>query len=248
MTEVSYSTLEGVASITLSAPSRRNALTPVMADELIDGLRRAERDRHVGAIVVSAEGPDFCSGADLDTLRDYMRAPMQDAAYDGLDRIYEVFRVFRGSPLPVVAAVAGRAVGAGVNVAMMCDVRLVADDVELIGFGAAGVHPGGGHLAMLLGVSPQVAAAVALFDHRIHAQDAVTLGIALKSVPRDDLMRHALALAAGAARDPSLSRRITWTYRAAAGGADRAATGILIERAPQIWSLNRRFGDASFDT
>jgi enoyl-CoA hydratase len=241
MADVTFEIADGVATIALSAPTRRNALTPSMADELLARLREAEADTTVGAIIVTGEGPDFCSGADLDVLTAYVRSPLQDDAYDGLDRIYEVFRAFRGSTLPVIAAVAGRAIGAGVNVAMMADVRLVADDAQLVGFGAAGVHPGGGHLSMLLRTSPQVAAALALFGHRFDAQEAVALGLALKCVARSDLMHEAHRFAVAAARDPELTRQTTRTYRASTGSD--AAAAILIERAPQLWSLNRRFSD-----
>jgi enoyl-CoA hydratase len=216
-----------------------------MANSMVRALRTAEADETVGALVVAAEGPDFCSGADLAILRAAAADPLGDEAFDGLGDIYDMFRAFHGAAIPTIGAIGGRAVGAGVNAVLMCDVRLVADDVELVGFGAAGVHSGGGHLAMLHRVSPQFAVAFSTFGERVDAEAAVRLGVAWRRVGRDVLIAEARALAAPAAAAPALARRTVKTWRAITAEAAAVEAAALTERAPQLWSLQRAFAKGS---
>jgi len=240
--EVTLETDGGVALIRLDAPERRNALTPAMAADLRGALRRAEDDPSVGAVVVEATGPDFCAGADLQTLREAARDPLSGTSYDSLGEIYDMFAAFRRAAVPTIAAVGGRLVGAGINVSLMCDVRVVADDAVLIGFSAANVHPGGGHIEMLFDAAPTLAAALVLLGRRITAAEATAAGFAIECVPRDRLHQTAMNLARGAASDPELARRVTETFRTIRGAP---GPGAMIERAPQLWSLRRVFKSSS---
>src|SRR5438132_666909 len=107
-----------VAVVTLDDPDRRNALNLDMVEDVERIFDAIESDPDVGAVVVTGAPPAFCAGADLSHLGGSQR--------DGLLRIYEGFLRVGRSPLPTIAAVNGAAVGAGMNLALVCDLRLAA--------------------------------------------------------------------------------------------------------------------------
>src|SRR3954453_13513583 len=118
MSLVEVTTNERVATLTLNNPSERNTLTAPMAAEIVEAMDRIESDDGVGAVVVTGAPPAFCAGANLGNL--------SEAKGSSLRTIYEGFLRGARSPLPTVAAVNGAAVGAGMNMALGCDVRLAA--------------------------------------------------------------------------------------------------------------------------
>ena len=160
---------DGVAVLTLNAPERRNALTVEMAEALTAACEEIDADEAVGAVVVRGEGGYFCAGGDRATLAEAGRDPAEDERYRGMSAIYRSFaRVGELAP-PTVAAIRGGAVGAGLNLALATDLRVVAEDAKLLsGFIPIGLHPGGGHTALLgrLG-SREAAAALTLFGERL---------------------------------------------------------------------------------
>ncbi|MBV8929556.1 MAG: enoyl-CoA hydratase/isomerase family protein, partial [Mycobacteriaceae bacterium] len=105
-----------VALITVNDPDRRNAVTADISAGLREAVRTVEADRDVHAVIVTGAGKAFCAGADLSALG--------DAAEEGLRRIYDGFLAVADCVLPTVAAVNGPAVGAGLNLALACDVRV----------------------------------------------------------------------------------------------------------------------------
>ncbi|MEO7430128.1 MAG: enoyl-CoA hydratase-related protein, partial [Acidimicrobiales bacterium] len=110
----------GVATVTLADADRRNALTLPMVTEIVDLFDELEADPAVGAVVVTGDGPAFCAGADLS----HLSSSADQGPEGGLRSIYEGFLRIGRSPLPTIAAVNGAAVGAGMNLALVCDVRL----------------------------------------------------------------------------------------------------------------------------
>jgi enoyl-CoA hydratase len=242
MDEIRYRVDEGVAIVTVDAPDRRNAFTPELVSSLRDTLSRAVADPQIGALVLAAEGPSFCAGADLRVLRAAMADPLDDQAFETLGQIYELFRDLVKLPLPTVAAVQGPAIGAGVNLALACDLRVLAEEAEFVGFGRAGVHPGGGHLELLRSIDRQTAAWLALFNQAIPASEAVAMGLAVKVTSRDELMGDVMTIARGAASNPALSRMVTSTFRTIDGADARHGNAVKVERAPQLWSLRRLQG------
>jgi enoyl-CoA hydratase len=240
--EARYEADAGVATITVDAQDRRNALTPQLARTLAQLFERAVADRAIGAVLLRAAGTTFCSGADLATIRAAMPDPLASEAFDGIGQIYELFKRIVSCPLPTVAAVQGPAVGAGVNLALACDVRIVSERAELVGFGRARVHPGGGHLELLRAVDRQVAAWLALCNQPVAGADLVRTGLAIEIVAPDELDAEAQRVARAAASDPELARQITASFRSIDGVAARHATAVQIERAPQVWSLRRLHG------
>lgn len=223
-----------------------NALTTDLVHELDRALSEAERDNSISCFVLISDGSNFCTGADLQLLRAVSADPLADEAYDGLSDIYELFCHVQDSPLVTVAGIGGKVLGAGINLALCCDVRAVADDVAIRGFGVAAVHPGGGHLRMLdRNLGPQRSAALSLLGEAMDADGAVASGFALNSVPRASLEQEVLRLAHQAGDDPTLTRRIVASYRAGRTGEMTPRAAVMAERAAQLWSLRRRFRDGA---
>src|SRR5580700_8779167 len=178
-----------VALITLIDRERRNAMTAAMVNEIVETFDALESDADVGAVVITGEPPAFCSGADVAAL-----GSLSEVHSEGERRavrsIYEGFlRVLR-SPLPTVAAINGPAVGAGLNLALACDVRLAAESARFdTRFLRIGLHPGGGHAWMLeRAVGPQAAAAMVLFGAKIDGVRAAEIGLAWACHPDIELL------------------------------------------------------------
>ena len=241
-TDITLDRSDGVATITLAAPGRRNALTLDMARELVEACEQIDADPSVGAVVVTG-GEFFCAGGDRQTLADAGRDPATPDAWEGIGLVYRSFaRVGELEP-PTVAAIRGGAVGAGVNLAFATDVRIVSHEAKIVsGFLPIGLHPGGGHGA-LLGRTGQreAAAAMALFGEGIDGARAAELGLAWQAVDDNEVEGVAAALAARAAKDPELARRTARSMRAEWGPPALPWTAALeLERASQMWSMRRK--------
>jgi enoyl-CoA hydratase/carnithine racemase len=143
---------DGVAVVTLDDPERRNALSATLAGELVATLDALDASDEVGAVVVTGAPPAFCAGADLSELG--------TSRERGLRQIYEGFLRVARMTVPTIAAVNGAAVGAGMNLALACDVRLAARSARFdTRFLQLGIHPGGGHTWMLRRLVGEQAAA-----------------------------------------------------------------------------------------
>src|SRR5688572_21349560 len=205
----------GVAIVTLNAPDRRNALTPGMADELIATFDEGDAKPEVGALVIRAVGKSFCAGGDVATLLEAGKDPTAPEAYEGMGKIYDSFYRLGQVKVPTVAAVRGSAVGAGMNMLLAADLRIVAKDARLIcGFLKRGLHPGGGHFVILSRlIGREAAAAMALFGEEINGEKAVELGLAWEAVDDGAVEDLALELAARVAADPELARVTVGNFR-----------------------------------
>ncbi|MFL6206452.1 MAG: enoyl-CoA hydratase [Acidimicrobiales bacterium] len=227
----------GVATVTLSDPARRNALTLPMVGQMVAALEQIEGDPAVGAIVVTGEPPAFCAGADLS----HLSSSSEGGAEEGLRDIYEGFLRIGRSPLPTLAAVNGAAVGAGMNLALVCDVRLAAHRARFdTRFMQLGLHPGGGHTWMSRRIAgPQAVAATVLFGEVLDGAEAERVGLVWRCVPDDELLPAAQAMAERAAAAPhELVRRTKATI---ADMADISEHGRAVDRElePQVWSLEQ---------
>jgi enoyl-CoA hydratase len=231
---------DAVAVVTLIDTARRNAMTAPMVDEIVAAFDALEHDDRTHAVVVTGEPPAFCSGADTSSLGALARAG-SETERRSVTSIYEGFlRVLR-SPLPTVAAVNGPAVGAGLNLALACDVRVAGASARFdTRFLKIGLHPGGGHAWMLeRAVGPQTAAAMVLFGVPVSGPRAVEVGLAWSCHPDDELLGAAVELAAGAARAPiPLLGETKATLRQAPWQPDFDAA-IATEVTRQAWSLGQ---------
>jgi enoyl-CoA hydratase len=231
-----------VAVVRLVDLDRRNALSLPMVGQIVAAFDELESDDGVGAAVVTGAPPAFCSGADTSSLG--RLASTDDAAERGtIVTVYDAFlRVLR-STLPTIAAVDGPAVGAGFNLALACDLRVVGPGARFESrFLRIGLHPGGGHLWMLeRAVGPQAAAACVLFGAPIEAARAVELGLAWSAHGAGEVLDAAIALGARAASAPKpLVSRTKTSLRAAPWQADFDGA-IATELEAQTWSLAQGF-------
>lgn len=224
---------DGVATLTLDNPDERNTLTAPMVAEIIAAMDAFENDESVGALVVTGTPPAFCAGANLGNLA--------EATGESLGTIYEGFLRIARSPLPTLAAVNGAAVGAGMNLALGCDVRIVADSAKLdTRFLQLGIHPGGGHTWMLRRIAgPQVAMAAVIFGQVLDGKEAERVGLAYRSVPGDDLLEVAHEFAARAASAPRALAIETKKTIQAMADIDNHTAAVERELEPQLWSTQQ---------
>ncbi len=221
------------AWITLRDPGRRNALSRPLVAELTAALDDMERHRDASVVVLTGAGAAFCAGADLADLR-------AGAAGDfgAVQAVYDAFVRVRRCTLPTVAAVNGPAVGAGLNLALACDVRIAAATAWFEArFLDLGIHPCGGvahRLSELVG--PQAAAALLLFGDRLTAERAATIGLVWSFVPVAELTAEVERLTTGAAgADPDLLVTVKRTLHAAP--AQTYDEALALEAARQRQSL-----------
>ncbi len=225
--------VEGVATLTLNNPDERNTLTMPMVAQIVDAMDAFEADESVGAVVVTGTPPAFCAGANLGNLA--------TADESSLGDIYEGFLRIARSPLPTLAAVNGAAVGAGMNLALCCDVRLAARRARFdTRFLQIGIHPGGGHTWMFRRIAgPQVAMAAVLFGEVLDGAEAERVGLVFRCVDDDTLLDAAQAMAARAAAAPRpLVIEVKETIQAMAD-VDDHESAVRRELGPQAWSTQQ---------
>ena len=202
-----------------------------------------DADASIGAVIVTGEGPYFCAGADRALLAASSEDPASPENFERLGTVYEAFaRVGRLEP-PTVAAVRGGALGAGLNLALATDLRVIAEDAQILsGFLPIGLHPGGGHSLLLSRTAVrEVANAMQLFGQRVTGVDAARLGLAWAAVPAEEVDARARELVAAPAADPELARLTARSMRTVLGPPALPWNAALdLERAPQMWSLRRR--------
>ena len=200
---------DGVRVIRLADPDHRNAIDNVLRAELGAAVAAVAADKAARVAVLRADGPSFCSGAEVvETFGDADRKSLPDVR-KGLMQIYETIFAIRDLEIPTIAAVRGHAVGAGVNLALYCDVRIASRDVAFgLTFSRIGLHPGGGSSYLLMKLlGPQRAMRVLLDGATLNADAALAGGLVDEVV--DDPDAAALELARSwAALDPELSRAI----------------------------------------
>ena len=222
-----------VAVVTLDDPDRRNALSAGMVTEIGAVFDRIEEDPGVRAVVVTGAPPAFCAGADLGDLA--------AAGAEEFRAIYEGFLRVARSPLPTVAAVNGAAVGAGMNLALACDVRLAATRARFdVRFLDLGIHPGGGHTWLLRhAVGPLVAKAMVLFGEVLDGPAAAAAGLVRRCVDDDALLDEAVALAARATGAPKALTGAVKQTMADVAAIDTHDDAVERELTTQVWSVQQ---------
>jgi enoyl-CoA hydratase len=199
----------GLRVVRLADPAHRNAVDNVLRDQLVRAVGDVASDAEARALVVTADGPDFCAGADLiETFDGAAGRPLEDVRAD-LVRVYDTFLALRGLAIPTIAAVRGAAIGAGANLALSCDVRIAGRDASFaFSFTRIGLHPGGGATWYLVDALGRARALRVLLDgDTLDAEALLRAGIVERVV--DDPEAEALALAARwCALDPDLARSI----------------------------------------
>jgi enoyl-CoA hydratase len=190
---------QGVVVLTLDDPDRRNAMTVEMGEALTARAAELATDDTVRVVVLTGAPPAFSAGGDLAMLEDLGHRTRHEGfdATDTMEAFYRRFLTLRDLPVPVIAAINGHAVGAGLCVALACDLRLVADEAKVgLNFARLGLHPGMGgswFLPRILGA--QQAAAWLYTGDLVTGREAAAMGLALRSAPSEQVLDDALALA-----------------------------------------------------
>jgi 2-(1,2-epoxy-1,2-dihydrophenyl)acetyl-CoA isomerase len=204
-----YTTDQGVATLTLNRPDRRNAVTPTLLRELGAALDRAAADNTVRALVLTGAGKGFCAGQDLSAFGgpsdpDQVRATVLENYKPVIMRLCTIEK-------PIIAAVNGAAAGAGASLALACDLRILADDATLVqAFSNIGLVPDAGSswfLVRLVGYSR--ALEIAITGERISAQRCLELGLTNRVAPAATLASAAQEWAHQLARRPTLAIGLT---------------------------------------
>ena len=186
--EIKYQKAEGIAKITINRPHRRNAFTPLTIDEISDALRDARFDEEIGVIVLTGEGKEaFCSGGDQ-KIRGASGYVDQGSGAHRLN-VLDLQRQIRMCPKPVIAMVAGYAIGGGNILAMVCDLTIAADNARfgqtgpMVGSFDAGY--GSAHLARMVG--QKKAREIWYLCRQYDAQQALEMGMVNVVVPYEQL-------------------------------------------------------------
>jgi enoyl-CoA hydratase len=239
-----------VAILTLSDPGRRNALSLELSGELAGAVGECDRDESVHAVVITGAPPAFCAGADLAALD----AAGRSGSEADLRGLYAGFLAVANAALPMIAAVNGPAVGAGLNLALACDVRLAGPGAMFDArFLQLGLHPGGGMTWLAQrAVGWQTAAAMALFGQPLDAAEAVRTGLVHRLIevdadPRSPAAQQAVIAAAVdlARRAADAPRELVIATKAAlraTAAMPQHADAVAYETAPQLASLRSRAG------
>ena len=209
MADLEYTVSDGIGTILLNRPASKNAFTYPMIDEWAAALRSARTDPDVRVVVVTGAGDAFCSGVDLGEFNADATDPL--AVKSVLhDRIHRVAYALEDLDKPVIAAVNGVAVGAGMDMALMCDIRLLASSARLSeGYVKVGLVPGDGgcyFLPRLVGMAK--ALELLWTGDFVTAEDALGLGIASYVYPDEDFDTSWRAFAARLAASPPLNVRL----------------------------------------
>jgi enoyl-CoA hydratase/carnithine racemase len=205
----------GVLTLTLNRPEKRNPISDLdMIEALTGALIAADADIGVRVVILTGAGAGFSSGGDVKKmgpgggLRDALPAQTRRNYRTGIQRLPLLFQALE---VPVVAAINGAAIGAGCDLACMCDVRICADGARFAeSFVKLGIVPGDGGawlLPRIVGISK--ATEMALTGAMIDAAEALACGLVSRVVPAEELMGAAMAIARQIAENPPHAVRMT---------------------------------------
>jgi enoyl-CoA hydratase/carnithine racemase len=208
MADLEYTVADGIGTILLNRPHRKNAFTIEMIDQWARILVEARTDPDVRVIVLTGAGDAFCSGVDLSSMDGERPSPLQRKEHL-TDHIHRIPYALEDLDKPVIAAINGAAVGAGMDMALMCDMRIIARSARLSeGYIRVGLVPGDGgcyYLPRLVGQAK--ALELLLTGDFIGAEEAARIGIANHVVDDDDLIAATTRLARKLADAPPVAVR-----------------------------------------
>ncbi|EHB58769.1 Enoyl-CoA hydratase/isomerase [Mycolicibacterium rhodesiae JS60] len=196
MNQLGYDVRGHVATVTLNRPHRRNAFTFAMLDAWADAVRQAEADRDVRVLILTGAGDAFCAGVDLDDFKADERTPLEERELL-THRVHQVALAMDALSKPAIAAVNGVAVGAGMDMALMCDIRLASTSARFSeGYVRVGLVPGDGgcyYLPKLIG--REQALRMLWTGDFVNATEALTLGLVSEVHPDEEIHAAARTLA-----------------------------------------------------
>ena len=203
---VDYSLADSVATVTMNRPDALNALSAGMTRDLRTAFQQAVGDG-ARAILLTATGRAFCSGGDLREMKTLWEREGRIEAFleEPLGELHNLIKLIRETAIPFVAAVNGVCAGAGVNLAMACDMVIAADDASFReAFVRIGLSPDcGGTFFLPRAVGEKFAAELLMTGDAISAQTAVTIGMINRAVPSNELDMEAGKMASKLASAPT---------------------------------------------
>lgn len=199
---------DGVLTVTLNRPDALNAVTLDMLDGLYEWVARVAEDDDIGAIVLTGAGRGFCAGGDVKNMSTGSeRADTMEARLDPLRRRMEVSRLLHDIPKPTIAMTRGPVAGAGMSLALACDMRFADPTVRVITafarVGLSGDFGGTWFLTQLVG--PAKAKELYLASPTVEADEALSLGIVNRIIAAEDLAAETQAFAAKLASGPRVA-------------------------------------------
>ena len=206
-----YEVKDGIATLTLNRPERLNALGGTLRQDLHDAVTRAGADPEVRVMVVTGAGKGFCSGGDVKAMGEakvgQRERPLLEKIAPGRDR---TLLAMREAPQPIIAAVNGAAAGAGMNLALGCDLRIASTNAKFTqAFVKRGLHPDWGGTYFLPRVVGMAKACEMIFTGEvIDAAEALRLGIVSRVVAPEELLPTAYDLARRIAAGPPVAIRL----------------------------------------
>lgn len=209
-TVVLWERREGVGLITMNRPDRFNAMNRQLIAELAENLQGAEKDEEVKVVVITGAGKAFCAGGDIEGHPSFETDdPFVREKY--IREAHVITLTLHRMPKPVIAAVNGVAAGAGLDMAMTCDIRIASEEARFTEvFAKAGLMPdmGGTYfLPRLVGVGK--AMELLFTGDIIDAQEALRIGLVNQVVPSGELMTKTMELAKRLAKGPTQSYRLS---------------------------------------
>jgi enoyl-CoA hydratase/carnithine racemase len=208
MTAVRTEIRDAVAVLTLDDERRKNAMTPELGDALRDACTALRSRRDVRAVVLTGAGEAFSAGGDL-TMLERLRTVSREESKAYMLGFYARYLAILDLEVPTVAAVRGPAIGAGLAVALACDLLVCDEDAKLASnFAKLGLYPGMGTTYFIeRRVGALRAAELVLTGRRFSGRDAFAWGMANEAVPADEVLPRALALAKNVATSSPLTVR-----------------------------------------
>jgi len=189
---------DGVVTLTFNRPESRNSMTPAMGDEVIRAVKEISADREARVVVLTGAGKAFSSGGDLSMLARDAGVSQEGSSMGGSPRdFYNQYLTVRQLPMPTIAAINGHAIGAGLCIALACDLRIAVSDAKMgMTFTRLGIHPGMGGTWSLPRLIGTARAAELFFTGRvIDATEAERLGIVSRALSRDEFPAAVQSLA-----------------------------------------------------
>ena len=193
-----------VATITLNRPEKLNAIGLEMRDALVKALDSVKANAHLRVLVITGQGRGFSAGGDIEYLKKLRDAGDEAGFKSLLSQGPRIARTLRALPFPVIAAINGPCAGAGLCLALACDIR-IASDRATFGptFARIGLHPDwGGSWFIPRLVGPAKACELVFTGDMVSAQEAEKIGLVNRVTPHDDLMPAVTDLASRITRNP----------------------------------------------
>jgi len=198
---IQYAENNGVVTLTLNRPEKRNAMSDAMRAELVQHLQSIRTNRSIRALIITGNGKGFCAGGDIAGMKIRMEADPATVGFNGWERqqgVHYAASLLLNLPIPTIAAVNGAAAGLGADLALSCDFVVASKQYAHFTWAyiARGLVPDGGGMYFLpRRVGLGRAKALIFSGRRVAAEEALQLGIADQLCDADDLLGAAQAMA-----------------------------------------------------